>query len=50
MTYSKPEIRSLASAVKAVQGSGKPLFLNQDNSVSPVQYNAQTIGAYESDE
>jgi hypothetical protein len=51
MTYSKPEVHNFASAVGLIQGTGKPFFSTQDQSVAPpYPNNAQTMGAYESDE
>jgi len=43
MTYEKPEIRELGSAVDAVQG----LMLKDDN---PIDNHQQSVSAYESDE
>ena len=49
MTYNKPEVVKLDSAVKAIQGTqtGKPLQQFLDNRTQV--YNT-SIGAYESDE
>jgi len=43
MTYEKPEIRDVGSAVEAVQGT----TLKNDN---PVDIHTQSASAYESDE
>ncbi len=43
MTYEKPEIREVGSAVEAIQGS----MLKNNN---PVDIHAQSTSAYESDE
>jgi hypothetical protein len=47
MTYNKPEVVKLDSALSAIQGTGKPQHVVQDNLQSGF---AQTIGAYEGDE
>jgi hypothetical protein len=50
MTYRRPEVLSLASAVNVMRGAGKPGFPYQDEAVAPpYPYNA-TMGAYEADE
>lgn len=49
MQYIAPRIISTVPAQDVVLGSGKPLALNMD-SLDNNQVNAQTIGAYESDE
>jgi hypothetical protein len=46
MTYTKPEVVKLDSALSAIQGTEKPPETSKD---TPVEYNA-TPGAYESDE
>jgi hypothetical protein len=48
MTYNKPELVTLASPIKAIQGVDKDLIQNFDV-VSPHPFNA-TTGAYQSDE
>jgi len=45
MTYDKPEIVKLDSALGAIQGGGKPVHSDPDG----IPENA-TAGAYESDE
>jgi hypothetical protein len=47
MSYNKPKVITLDSALSAIQGTGKPQHVVQDN-LMPRQ-NA-TIGAYEADE
>ena len=49
MKYDAPRIIATVPAQQVVLGSGKPLFPNVD-SLDNNELNAQTIGAYESDE
>ena len=49
MQYIAPRIIATVPARKLVLGTGKPLAVNMD-SLDNDQLNAQTIGAYESDE
>ncbi len=48
MTYNKPEVVTLDSALRIIQGVRKPPYVYQD-SLHPLMWNA-TIGAYEADE
>jgi hypothetical protein len=48
MTYNRPEVIKLNSALRAIQGIDKPLFVFPD-ALYPDYFDA-TIGAYESDE
>jgi hypothetical protein len=49
MQYIAPQITAIVPAQEVVLGSGKPLALNMDSRDNN-QVDAQTIGAYESDE
>jgi len=50
MTYNKPEVAKLDSAVSVIQGSG-PKGINQyTDALRPHNSDAMTVGAYEADE
>ena len=50
MTYNKPEVVKFDSAVKAIQGSGKPSTQAFDSTETGHPKDATTPGAYEADE
>jgi hypothetical protein len=49
MTYSKPEVVKLNSALSAIRGTSSSKGESTTDTVGPPMHNA-TIGAYESDE